>query len=75
MVEPLTIPYMYLVSLMLNSLYMTAFCGRKMFSISESIDDMEAYSKLSDAIYYQILHSTDPALEEVSNHGNQRLSH
>jgi len=44
-----------------------------MLSISETIDDMEAYSQLSDAIYYQILHSTDPALEEVSNHGNQRL--
>ena len=45
---------------------MTAFCGRKMLSISESIDDMAAYSQLSDAIYYQILHSTNPALEEVS---------
>jgi len=44
-----------------------------MLCISETIDDMEAYSQLSDAIYYQILHSTDPALEEVSNHGNQRL--
>jgi len=39
----------------------------KMLSISESIDDMEAYSQLSDAIYYQILHSTDPALEEARN--------
>ena len=53
---------------------MTAFCGRKMLSISESIDDMEAYSQLTDAIYYQILHSTDPALEEVSDCGNQQLS-
>lgn len=48
---------------------MTAFYGRKMLSISESIDDMEAYSQLSDAIYYQILYSTDPVLEEVSSHG------
>ncbi|XP_020628681.1 deoxynucleoside triphosphate triphosphohydrolase SAMHD1-like [Orbicella faveolata] len=39
----------------------------KMLSISETIDDMEAYSQLSDAIYYQILHSTDPALEEARN--------
>ena len=53
---------------------MTAFCGRKMLSISESIDDMEAYSQLTDAIYYQILHSNDPALEEVSDYGNQQLS-
>ena len=45
-----------------------------MLSISESIDDMEAYSQLSDAIYYQILHSTEHALQEVSNYGNQQLS-
>ena len=50
---------------------MTAFRGRKLLSISESIDDMEAYSQLSDAIYYQILHSTEDALQEVSNYGNQ----
>ena len=36
-----------------------------MFSISECIDDMEAYSQLSDHVYYQILNSSDPALEEV----------
>ncbi|XP_022803920.1 deoxynucleoside triphosphate triphosphohydrolase SAMHD1-like, partial [Stylophora pistillata] len=36
----------------------------KMFSISECIDDMEAYSQLNDHVYYQILSSTDPALEE-----------
>ena len=52
---------------------MTAFRGRKLLSISESIDDMEAYSQLSDAIYYQILHSTDDALQEVSKYGNQQL--
>ncbi len=44
---------------------------RKMLSISESIDDMEAYTQLNDQVYYRILYSTDPALEEVSNHGNQ----
>ncbi|XP_027036126.1 deoxynucleoside triphosphate triphosphohydrolase SAMHD1-like isoform X2 [Pocillopora damicornis] len=37
----------------------------KMFSISECIDDMEAYSQLSDHVYYQILNSSDPALEEA----------
>ena len=37
-----------------------------MLSISESIDDMEAYTQLTDQVYYQILCSTDPALEEVS---------
>lgn len=37
----------------------------KMFSISECIDDMEAYSQLTDHVYYQILSSTDPALEEA----------
>lgn len=37
-----------------------------MLSISESIDDMEAYTQLTDQVYYQILYSTDPALEEVS---------
>ena len=26
---------------------------------------MEAYSQLSDHVYYQILNSSDPALEEV----------
>jgi len=37
----------------------------KMLSISESIDDMEAYTRLTDQVYYQILCSTDPALEEA----------
>lgn len=37
----------------------------KLFSISESIDDMEAYTQLTDHIYYQILCSTDPAMEEA----------
>ncbi|KAL9975396.1 hypothetical protein ACROYT_G012553 [Oculina patagonica] len=39
----------------------------KMLSISESIDDMEAYTQLNDQVYYRILHSTDPALEEARN--------
>ena len=37
----------------------------KMVSISESIDDMVAYSQLTDHVFYQILYSTDPGLEEV----------
>ena len=41
---------------------------RKMLSISESIDDMEAYTMLTDQVYYQILCSSDPELEEVSQH-------
>ncbi|KAJ7374853.1 SAM domain and HD [Desmophyllum pertusum] len=39
----------------------------RMLSISESIDDMEAYTQLTDQVYYQILYSTDPALEEARN--------
>ena len=47
-----------------------------MLSISETINDMEAYTQLTDHVYYRILHSTDPALEEVSkcNRSNQQLS-
>lgn len=43
-----------------------------MLSISETIDDMEAYTQLNDQVYYRILYSTEPALEEVSDHGNQQ---
>lgn len=39
---------------------------RKMLSISESIDDMEAYTMLTDQVYYQILCSSDSELQEVS---------
>lgn len=39
----------------------------KMFSISESIDDMAAYTQLTDQVYYHILYSTDPALEDARN--------
>lgn len=37
----------------------------KMLSISESIDDMEAYTMLTDQVYYQILCSSDPELQEA----------
>ncbi|XP_076875021.1 deoxynucleoside triphosphate triphosphohydrolase SAMHD1 isoform X2 [Brachyhypopomus gauderio] len=37
----------------------------KMFRISESIDDMEAYSKLTDQVFEQILYSPDPNLSEA----------
>lgn len=37
----------------------------KLLSISDSIDDMEAYTNLTDQVYYQILSSSDPDLEEA----------
>ena len=40
-------------------------CCRKMLSISESIDDMEAYTQLTDHVYHQILHSDTAKLKEV----------
>ena len=40
-------------------------CCRKMLSISESIDDMEAYTRLTDHVYYQILCSNAKKLKEV----------
>ena len=40
-------------------------CCRKMLSISESINDMEAYTHLTDHVYHQILCSNAPELEEV----------
>ena len=36
-----------------------------MLPISESIDDMEAYTKLTDHVYQQILYSDDAELKEV----------
>ncbi|KAM9445144.1 deoxynucleoside triphosphate triphosphohydrolase SAMHD1 [Clarias gariepinus] len=39
----------------------------KMYNISEAIDDMEAYSKLTDHIFEQILYSSDPALSEAQD--------
>ena len=41
-------------------------CCRKMFSISESIDDMEAYTQLTDHVYHQILYSDAAASEVIS---------
>ncbi|XP_078274936.1 deoxynucleoside triphosphate triphosphohydrolase SAMHD1-like [Rhinoraja longicauda] len=37
------------------------------FKISESIDDMEAYTKLTDNIFEQILNSSNPELEKAQN--------
>ncbi|XP_032376450.1 deoxynucleoside triphosphate triphosphohydrolase SAMHD1 isoform X1 [Etheostoma spectabile] len=38
--------------------------GGKMFTLSTAIDDMEAYTKLTDHIFEQILHSSTPELAE-----------
>ncbi|XP_036447396.1 deoxynucleoside triphosphate triphosphohydrolase SAMHD1-like isoform X1 [Colossoma macropomum] len=37
----------------------------KMYKISEAIEDMEAYTKLTDHIFEQILYSSDPELSEA----------
>ncbi|MCI4387160.1 hypothetical protein PGIGA_G00070880 [Pangasianodon gigas] len=37
----------------------------KMYRISEAVEDMEAYTKLTDHIFEQILYSSDPALSEA----------
>ncbi|XP_006003881.1 deoxynucleoside triphosphate triphosphohydrolase SAMHD1-like [Latimeria chalumnae] len=37
----------------------------KKFTISTAIDDMEAYTKLTDCIFYQILHSSSQKLAEA----------
>ncbi|XP_060772802.1 deoxynucleoside triphosphate triphosphohydrolase SAMHD1-like isoform X2 [Neoarius graeffei] len=39
----------------------------RMFKISETIDDMEAYTKLTDHIFEQILYSSDPNLAEAQS--------
>ncbi|XP_046895380.1 deoxynucleoside triphosphate triphosphohydrolase SAMHD1-like isoform X2 [Hypomesus transpacificus] len=39
--------------------------GGEMFRMSEAIDDMEAYSKLTDHVFEQILHSSSPELAEA----------
>ncbi|XP_063739805.1 deoxynucleoside triphosphate triphosphohydrolase SAMHD1-like isoform X2 [Eleginops maclovinus] len=36
----------------------------KMFTLSTAIDDMEAYTKLTDHVFEQILHSSSPELAE-----------
>ncbi|XP_060772817.1 deoxynucleoside triphosphate triphosphohydrolase SAMHD1-like [Neoarius graeffei] len=40
---------------------------RRMFKISEAIEDMEAYTKLTDHIFEQILYSSDPNLAEAQS--------
>ena len=42
-------------------------CCRKLYKISETIDDMIAYSKLNDSLYYRIYFSTEPELEPARN--------
>ncbi|XP_061667954.1 deoxynucleoside triphosphate triphosphohydrolase SAMHD1 [Syngnathoides biaculeatus] len=37
----------------------------KMFTLSTAIDDMEAYTKLTDHVFEQILHSSNPKLAEA----------
>ncbi|XP_068120968.1 deoxynucleoside triphosphate triphosphohydrolase SAMHD1-like, partial [Hyperolius riggenbachi] len=37
----------------------------KLYMMSESVDDMEAYTKLTDNIFHQILYSSDPNLKEA----------
>ncbi|XP_061836498.1 deoxynucleoside triphosphate triphosphohydrolase SAMHD1 [Nerophis lumbriciformis] len=39
--------------------------GGKMFTLSTAIDDMEAYTKLTDYVFEQILHSSTPELAEA----------
>ncbi|XP_069740424.1 deoxynucleoside triphosphate triphosphohydrolase SAMHD1-like isoform X1 [Narcine bancroftii] len=39
--------------------------GGKMYTISTAIDDMEAYTKLTDNIFEQILNSSEPELQEA----------
>ncbi|NXU11443.1 SAMH1 triphosphohydrolase, partial [Pardalotus punctatus] len=39
--------------------------GGKVYRISTAMEDMEAYTKLTDSIYLEILHSSRPELEEA----------
>uniref|UniRef100_A0A8C5U4D1 Deoxynucleoside triphosphate triphosphohydrolase SAMHD1 n=1 Tax=Malurus cyaneus samueli TaxID=2593467 RepID=A0A8C5U4D1_9PASS len=39
--------------------------GGKVYQISTAMEDMEAYTKLTDCIYLEILHSSHPELEEA----------
>ncbi|OBS58467.1 hypothetical protein A6R68_10432 [Neotoma lepida] len=41
--------------------------GGQTFRISTAIDDMEAFTKLTDNIFLEILYSTDPKLSEARN--------
>ena len=40
-------------------------CFSEMRKMSECIDDMEAYTRLTDNIFHQILYSTEPELQEA----------
>uniref|UniRef100_A0A3B4UZW8 HD domain-containing protein n=1 Tax=Seriola dumerili TaxID=41447 RepID=A0A3B4UZW8_SERDU len=39
--------------------------GEKSFTLSTAIDDMEAYTKLTDRVFEDILHSSSPELEDA----------
>ncbi|XP_040911755.1 deoxynucleoside triphosphate triphosphohydrolase SAMHD1-like isoform X2 [Toxotes jaculatrix] len=39
--------------------------GGRMFTLSTSIDDMEAYTKLTDGVFEQILNSSSPKLQDA----------
>ncbi|OWK53633.1 Deoxynucleoside triphosphate triphosphohydrolase SAMHD1 [Lonchura striata] len=39
--------------------------GGKVYQISTAMEDMEAYTKLTDSVYLEILHSSHPELEEA----------
>ncbi|XP_035244256.1 deoxynucleoside triphosphate triphosphohydrolase SAMHD1-like isoform X3 [Anguilla anguilla] len=39
--------------------------GGKLFTISSAINDMEAYTKLTDSVFEQILHSSQPELADA----------
>ncbi|XP_068566498.1 deoxynucleoside triphosphate triphosphohydrolase SAMHD1-like [Cebidichthys violaceus] len=70
--------YQHSVSNIIESLITEAFVkadehiqiqgsGGKMFTLSEAIDDMEAYTKLTDHVYEEILDSSKPELTEAKN--------
>ncbi|MEJ1278997.1 SAM domain and HD domain 1 [Cricetulus griseus] len=70
--------YQHKISNLIDIMITEAFCkadpymeilgakGKK-FSISTAIDDMEAFTKLTDNIFLEILYSTDPNLSEARN--------
>ncbi|KAM6458183.1 deoxynucleoside triphosphate triphosphohydrolase SAMHD1 isoform 1-T1 [Liasis olivaceus] len=41
--------------------------GGKLYRISTALEDMEAYTKLTDEIFLQILHSDEPELSDARN--------
>ncbi|XP_029363303.1 deoxynucleoside triphosphate triphosphohydrolase SAMHD1-like isoform X1 [Echeneis naucrates] len=46
---------------------MTEGSGGESYCLSEAIDDMQAYTKLTDNVFEQILHSSTPELDEARN--------